>query len=658
MSAMVSARRADMRWWTKEHESDRAQCIAQVATSIWKDQTMVRQEMLRAARLYGSIPLLGLSPRLYRRRNVSTRRSKLALNVVKSVSDTYVAMLTDDKPKVTYTTNGGNHDLQQRAMLLTQFTDGIFFDTDVHDTAGQLALDCALFGVGVLKPIIQWNGRDEEPENDVKAEEAAEAESEEEKENDSVREQPRIAFDRVQPWRILIDETEAYSGNPKTLYEITYIDRLALMEEYPKHADKIQSSQLRDFDEWGSESGTFTDTITDDIAVIEAWHLPRTGRSGDGRHTIICGGVILFDEEFDQRDFPHEFLYRLRPAFGGVWGDALAAELEGIQLEINVLLQKIQRSHHLLAAGHWLVENGSDIVTGQLDNQIGSVVRYRGVPPQLLTVQAVAPDVYQQLDRLYERAFEIVGISQQVAQGQKPAGLNSGKAMLVYADVVSKRFQPSYRLFQTFFVKLARKVITLARQISDRFPEYAIKAVGPEMMQTIKWADANLEDHEFVVRPFATNELADEPAARMEIVQGLANAGYVFDKTDVLRLLDMPDLKSYMADVDSPYNWVMNLVDDILKEGDEGYQAPEPYMSREQLIDAIVRVQRAYFRAKREKVGEDKLALLRSWMNQAAEMVNTPGALKIPSPPPPPPPPGAGPPPGAPPPGMAPPMAA
>lgn len=655
--AIESAKSKDSRWWSDAHKEDRAHCVMSVAGRIWTDQTMVRDEMLRNARLYGSVPLLGLSPRLYRRRATNTRRSKLALNVIKSVSDTYVAMLTDDQPRVTYQTNDGDWGLQQRAQRLEQFTDGIFFDADVYDLTPQLALDTCVCGIGILKPHIEWNGYDEDPE-DPESEDKA-AKSRDDGEGQEAEDQPRIVFDRIHPWRLLRDDQEWFNGKGRTQYEITYVDRLALMEEYPDKANEIADAGTGQFDEWGSDATSFGDVEDDDVCIVEAWRLPRTKRSGDGLHVIVCGETVLFEEPWRQTDFPHECLYRLRPPFGGAMGESLASELEGIQFEINVLLQKIQRAHHLLAAGHWIIENGSEIATGTIDNQIGSIIRYKGTPPELKVVQAVAPDVYQQLDRLYGRAFEIVGISQQSAQGQKPAGLNSGKALLVYADIVSKRFQPSYRLYQHFMVRLGRKIITMAREIGERYPDYTVKATGPDMKAAVKWADANMDDTEFTMRPYATNEIAEEPAGKMEIIQGLANSGYIMDKPDVMRLLNIPDLKSYQSLSDATYDWTMSVIDGMLTHGE--YTVPEPFMTKSQMIDAIGRVQRAYFKASREKVPEDKLRMMRDWMTQATEMV-TSGQLKLPEPAPPPmPAPGMAPP-GMPPQGgpppMAPPMAA
>jgi hypothetical protein len=629
-AAIEAAKARDQRWWTDAHEEDRAECIRKCASQIWEDQTASRQEMLRAARLYGSIPLLGLAPKLYRRQAISTRRSKLALNVIKSVNDTYVAMITDEQPRVTFQTTGADWTLQQRAQRLEQFNDGILFDTDFYDLATQLHLDVGLFGVAFLKPHIEWNGWDE-PRNDN---------------DEKDREQPRIVYERTHAWRLLRDDREWYSGKGRTQYELNYVDMLGLMEEFPDRAADIAVARgAKDFDEWGDASVSFADVEAEDVCVIEAWHTARTKQSGDGYHVIMVGDTILFEESWNETEMPHEALYRLRPAFGGIWGESLAAELEGIQFEINVLLQKIQRAHHLLAAGHWLVENGSDIATGTIDNQIGSIIRYRGIPPELKVVESVAPDVYAQLDRLYNRAFEIVGVAQMEAQGQAPPQLKSGEALLRYSQIVSKRFQPPSRLYQHFVVRLARRNIALARQIAEVYPDYALKATGPKMMADVKWADVELEEYQFLIKPYATNELAEEPSGKLEILQGLANSGYVPSKADVARMFaGHLDLESYTSFIDATYDWTMMVIESIVNKGE--YIEPEPFLTKSQMIDAISRFQGAYFQAIGKKVPEERLRMLGDWMVAATEMVNS-GALKLPEPPPPPPPPGmAAPPPG------------
>ena len=100
---------------------------------------------------------------------------------------------------------------------------------------------------------------------------------------------------------------------------------------------------------------------------------------------------------------------------------------------------------------------------------------------------------------------------------------------------------------------------------------------------------------------------------------------------DGRRLLDLPDLEEYESYEDASYNVIMQSIGKIINDGD--YQAPDKYMD---LGDAIRRCQMAYLKARSNKVPEDRLGLLRRWMDQCN------GLIPKPPPPPMPPPPGPG----------------
>jgi hypothetical protein len=610
-------------------EDRRAQAIYDSASRIWRSHEPTRNAMFSAWRLYSNQPLMGLSPRLYKQRAPTATGERLSFNVVKSVTDSYVALLTKDEPKITFQTAGADYGLQRKADRLETFVDGIYYDADFYETASLVALDSALFGLGIVKIFA-----DEDEDDD-----------------------PHIRIERVFPWELICDAEEATWGKPPTVYQIRYVDRLALMEEYPEQASEILSKapKAASFDSSMSPTNE-DDTLSDLVIVIEAWHVARKGQ--EGRHCITTGDVLLVDEEYSRKCFPFEILYRLKPTIG-IWGSSLAEELKPIQREMNVLLDKIRRSHHLLAAGHWLVENSSQINTNTMNNQIGSIVRYRGIPPQFLAVQAVAPDVYAHLDRLYSRAYEIIGISPLAAQSQIPANLQgSGKALLVYADVQSQRFQPSYREYQHWFRRIARQVITVAREISDAHPSFEVRAAGRSTMSVVRWADASLRDAEFTLKMAPTNKFADDPAGVLKQIQEFANSG-MMNPQDAARLLsEHPDFEAWAAQINAPYDLVMSLVERMIDQGE--YVGPEPFMplNPPDGNGAIKWVQFAYLKAKLDGVPEERLDLLRRWLTEAHDMASPP-----PSPPAnengaPPPPGQAAPPPPPGPPGPPPPMAA
>ena len=603
--------RTDARWWLPKFKDKRYQQLGDVVTRIWTQQSYRRDLHLRAARLYGNLPILGLGPRAYARKALAGTTNMLAFNVVKSCCDAYTAKVTKDRPKVTFLTSGGDWDLQQKARGLERFIDGQFYETQLYELAPTFVLDSAVYGNGIVH---LYTDRKDGKEC--------------------------ICAERVFPWEILVDDEEAQTGAPYNLYRRKYIDRVVLEDMFPEKVTEIAQAKREDngVDEWGYDS------TADQVLVTEAFHLKSGDDATDGMHVITISNATLFEERYDKAYFPYIAL-RKQPSLIGWWAPGLAKELEGIQLELNILLRKIQRSHHLLAAGHWLVQKGS-VNKQKLDNEIGSIIEYTGVPPQLAVGMTVSPDVYQHLDRLYQKAYEITGISQLQAQGLKPAGLDSGEAQRVYLDIQTERFQVSIHLYQHFYLEVARQMLDLARELSARNPSFGVRAMegaNRRQMAKIVFRETFLEEEEYLLQLFPTNALSKEPAARIAEVQSLANAGWMAPR-EAKRLLAFPDLEEAQNMSDASYRLVMDICADIRTRGE--YTGPEPFLD---LKEALPLVQQQYLLAKRDGVPEERLEMFRTWLEQADAMKQRAdkGAMP-PAPPPSAMPPG---PPGAPPPG-------
>ncbi len=607
---VVSTRAGDSRWWLPIYEDDRAIHLNDVAVRLWRGLQSQRDDYERDLSLYTSRRVGGLSPRMYRTRatQMTQRSAPVGLPIITPIVDTYTAMITKDRPKVCFETSGGDDTLQRRAKRLTKFIDGIFYDTNLYETANAVARDSAVFGMGVVKIYrTVVNGK------------------------------PKIKIERIHPEEVMIDEEDAYYGDPQTMYQVKWVDKRALEFAFPDRAEEIdQASSSAFMDASTTETYAMANARQTKCVTIEAWHLPSDpGPDGskDGRHVLCVGNVALIDEEWDgTQGFPFEFVYRKPPVYG-IWGESLPNELRSIQYEINMLMFIIHRSNKM-AVGHWMVEENARVNTNELNDKTAGIIRYTGSEPHWQVGQSAAPDVYTQLDRLWERGFEVIGVSQQTSAGSIPAGIKSGKAMLVYADIQAQRFQPSYRAYQHFFLRIARQIIHLSRDIEKTDPGFEVKATGTkQMMKTVKWADANLEDEEFTLQMAATNKLADDPAAKLEVVQNMINAGMISPE-DGKRLLDLPDLEAFNEREDAPYNYVMKCVDRIVEDGD--YHGPEPYMGP-YLQQAIHIMQYSYLNGRIDGVPDDRLELMRRWIDEASSI------LVPPQPPAPPPQPGAGP---------------
>jgi hypothetical protein len=578
----------DVQWWLDENEDRRASIVCEVAERLWADQRMTREGMLRAARMYGSLPMMGLSPRLYRQRTM-TRGRRLALNIIKSVVNTYTAMVTKDRPKVSFVTSGADDSVQRKAKRLEKFVDGTLYDQSLHIQAYQCVRDSALFTFGIVKFFKDMS----EPKR------------------------PRVGIERTLPWEWLFDDQEAADGKPPNGYHVKFMDRRALARENPKLTGKIMMASAGGFDDIGESVDQVN--LVEWCVVVESWHLPPNSET-PGRHVIAVVGVDepIVDEEWTWPRFPAEILYRERPV-QGVHGESLADELAPIQVEISRMLMSIQRAQ-MYAVGHWLVEENANVNTNAIDDVTASIIRYRGTPPRYEAVNAVAGDVYAHLDRLWGRGFEVVGVPQMNAAGEKPAGIDSGKGLLVYAEVTSTRFKPCYAEYQDWYMRIAQQIIHLAAEIADDCPDFSVKAPG-KMMDAVKWADVHLREEEYVLAMYPTNKLADEPAARLSQVQQMLNTGMIPDKRTGRRLLDMPDLDAFSSSEDVAYDNIQEAMTRILEKAE--YFPPESYMGGDGLRDALKIAQQTYLKTRMQVLPDRdrKLRMLQLYMDKCAELI-------------------------------------
>lgn len=617
----------DKRWWSEKYAKprERAQCVISLVAQLYRDAEPYRQGCYRWAGLYANDPYLAtqmsFSPRSRNFTQANNRPAPLALNAVKAVSDTYVAMVTADRPKVSVVTDDGDWDLQQKASNLEKFIKGVFNENDIYRTANLVNYDVVRMGTGIVKI------SDERPKK------------------------THIRIERVSPTEVLVDPDDAIYGDPQCIYQVKRVDKLVLQELYPKLARELDSG-AGDLAVLANGS-THLATGGDYVLVVEAWRR-KTAEDMPGLHVICSGSVTLFEEEWDRDSFPFEFLYRQQPS-EGMWGISLGQELSGLQLAVNKLLRDIQRAQNLVV-GHYLIENSTEVNTGTISDRIGGFIRYRGTAPEYVAPPPVPDQTINYLQQLWQRCFETIGISQQSAQSQKPAGLNSGKALLVYADIQSQRFKPSYQEYQHFFIRLGRQIIATARDMDDTF---YVKAAGRGVMKAVSWADTGgLEESEFELMLEPTNALADDPAARTQQVTDWMVAKLITDKQG-RRLMDNPDLDALNSLENASYDLVMKIQHQILSGGE--YLGPEPFMDLgtpagpqgpAQPGEAIQLMQLGYLKAKIAGCPEERLELLDRWITQAffilqnhsAPLVapNVPAGQQPPGvPAPPPPPPGA-----------------
>lgn len=566
-----------MEWWKGDEGSYHENIFAYVG-HLDRDQSYKSADNLRYMRLYGNYEMLGLDSYSYTRVETSYNVThRVTLNIVQSMIDTIISKMSKNKPKPSFLTDGGDWSLQQKAKKLTKFCEGLYSSCDYYTKAVQAQRDACIFGTGCLK-IFKQDGN--------------------------------IKIERVFIDEIKVDDREAFYSDPRQIHQVKFVHKSVLSEMFPDHVGKIEDAGNQT-NEYMTHSSQELENL---IRVVESWHLPSGPNANDGKHTITIHNATLFSEKYEKSYFPFVF-FRWAEKPIGFWGLGVAEQLQGLQLEINKILRTIQVSMHLVSIPKILVEASSKIVTAHLNNKIGGIIKYAGTPPKYEPLGGVPSELFTHLDRLYERAYEIVGVSQLAAQSQKPGGLDSGKALREFNDIESERFLEIGQRYEKASIQAAKIMIDMARDIYKDDGEFKVQVKGKKFIETIDWSEVDMDDDKFMMDVFPTSALSNTPAGRIQDVQELLQAGFI-SKEEGLKLLDFPDLESSMSLLNAGLEDIDMMIEKMMDDGD--YTTPEPYQNLEM---GIKRCQQAYLKYRSQGAPDSRLELLRRWMEDAQALL-------------------------------------
>jgi hypothetical protein len=541
-------------------------------------QSYRNADNIKNMRLYGNFDILGIDAYNYMRVESSFNLThRVTLNIIQSMIDTVVSKITKNKPKPTFLTDGADWDLQQRAKKLTKYCEGIFYSSHLYREATKAFIDGCIFGTGFVKFFVR--------DNEIKCE--------------------RVLADEIK-----IDDSESFYGQPRTMHQVKFIHKDILKRLFPGNDSFIDESST--FETEYSINKYYKNKQM--VYVAESWHLASSDSADDGKHTICIANKTLFVEKYSKQYFPFiSFRWSERPV--GFWGQGLAEQLTGLQLEINKILKTIQVSMHLVSVPKLLVEASAKIVTAHLNNKIGGIIKYAGTPPTYAPMGGIPPELFSHLDRLYQRAYEIAGISQLSAQSSKPSGLNSGKALREFNDIETERFMMVGQRYEQAFLDAAEIILDMAKDIYNETGEFTVKVKGQSFVETINWEDVDLENDKYMMSVFPTSALAATPSARLQDVTDLMQAGFI-SKEDGMKLLDFPDLKSVTNLYNAAVEDIERTIDKMMSEGE--YMPPETYQNLEL---GVQKMQSAYLLFKAQNAPEENLELIRRWIEDANGLI-------------------------------------
>lgn len=576
------------KWWKANSKRELCEQLLSTVTFLKEQQQYRYRQAAIYARLYGNMPLFNFAGSNLNKMSTTSSLpiDRPTMNVVQSCIDTLVSRVTQSRPRPIFLTDNADYKERNIAKQMNNFINGELYQTEAYQMAELLLRDAAVLGNGCVKIY----------ENSDK----------------------RVALDRVLLTELLVDPNDALYGDPRQLFQLKLIDRAMLKDLFPEVRSDIEKAEQA----FPDNSADSQKTIADQVMIVEAWRLPSSKESGDGRHTIACTSGIIFDEEFTKNCFPFVFL-PYSPRLMGFWGQGLAEQLMGTQTEINKLLITISQSINLVGVPRVFVEDGSKVVKAHLNNQIGSIVTYRGTKPQYEVAPCVPQELYAQLERLVQYAYQQSGVSALSAAAQKPAGLNSGEAIRNYDDLQSDRFAALNRRYNNVFIELSYQIVDKAKDIAERDGSYATVYPNKDGTKEIDLPKAEmLEDP--VIQCYDSSSLPRDPAGRLQKVAEMMQAGLVSPQ-EGRRMLDFPDIEQVDKLANASEERILQVLDDIVESGT--YLPPDPMMNLALAEELVVQYYNLYVPAKLE---ESKAEKLRNFFTQIQ-------ALKQASMPPPPP---------------------
>ena len=568
----------NFKWWNAGSKKELASQVLDTAIFLKEQQSYRLRQADIFAKMYGNFPLHTSAGTTLGKMSINNALpvDRPTMNVIQSAIDTLTSRITQSRPRPVFLTDNSDYKQRNLAKQLNQFIQGELFQTKAYQLGEFLLRDASVFGTGCVKVY---------------------------EDNDN-----RVALDRVLDVDLLTDPNDSFMGAPRQLHQFCLVDRDVLIEKVPRYKSDIEKAE----NAYITNQETAR-SVSDQVMVVESWHLPSGKIAKDGMHTIVCSEGILFEESWTKDKFPFGFL-RSSPRVMGMWGQGTAERLFGTQYEINKLLITISNSINLVGVPRVFVEEGSKIVKSHLNNNVGSIVFYRGIKPSYEVAPCVPAELYDQLQRLINYAYQQEGISQLAASSQKPQGLNSGVAMREYDDLQTDRFAALSKRYDNLFVDLAYQIIDLSKDIAERDGKYQTVYPNKDGTKEIDLPAAKLLDDPFVIQCYDASSLPRDPAGRLAKVTELMQAGLISPE-EGRRLLDYPDLEQNNKLATSKEERIMKDLDDIIETGK--YNPPDQFTDLLKADELCTQYINLYSTAKLE---DEKIQKLKDYFTQVQDL--------------------------------------
>lgn len=503
----------------------------------------------------------------------NSSNSRMTLNVIQSAVDAATAMIAKSKPKPEFITDGAkNYSTKVKAKKATKYVEGVFEEAKIYDKGKRAFNSSGVFGTGAIKLFPSDN---------------------------------KISAEWVYIEEILVDDLEGMHQTPQQIHQRKFMQRNEIIAAFPKYAEKIAATPA-------IAAGGATFSTADLIPVIESWHLPSGKKSKDGLHTICVENCTLLSEEYAKDYFPIFFLRWANQTLG-FWGRGICHETWKLQLELDTLLRLAQQSMRLVGGPIIAVEAGSNIAEDHItSNRVAKIVEFSTSPPTYLIPPTLQPEIFQHIQFLKQAIFDIAGVSQAHATGQKDPTLKSAIAQREALDQATSRFEIISQAYDDLFIDMAKAIIDMSADLDN--PSVLVSEKGKSKRLSFK--DIKMDVDEYKIQVFPISGLPSTPEGRMDKLTEWAQAGYI-SREQVMDIANFPDLEEVVSLETAAYNLTQEILSNIKEYGK--YMPPGPYLD---LPTAFKMVNLEIDRSQLDGVDEDNIDLLRKWSNRVKSLMD------------------------------------
>jgi hypothetical protein len=552
------------RWWDLPSGSDRARAVFAAWQEIQTERASARQLELLHMAMYSAGNVAGEGLKAITRYQ-SRSPIILRLNICEAICDALQARVAKIRPRPRFLTDNGSWHQRKKAEIAELCMDAEFERAEMDELAPRIALDAFIVGTGGFHTYRDGTGA------------------------------PQV--ERCAPGEVAVPYFDGMLQRTRTLYRGRLVERDVVLERAARLGYSARSKVYQQIlTAPSAPSHAFSwlrsgSEQSDQVFLIDAWRMGETPK-----HVVCCGEAeILDDTLWDGKRFPIVALRWKQRQFGW-YGKGAIEEITPQQVDINLILEKIQYIlHNVSTVRYWAQAGGKIELNAQrMSNFPGELLRFHGANPPIKEVTDSIPrEMWEAIDRHESSAYKQTGISEFFAQSEKPAGLDSGEAQRVYEDVGDARMLLKGRAYEKAHLDLVRSLLDVKREIAkdplekdkERSLTVKRKRARGVTVQTFKWADFELEEESTVMSLLEQSALPGTPAGRTATVGEWLQLGLV--TTDQGKaLLDMPDIKANLSLTLSTQDSVLSAIECIAEDGE--WYAPHPMLDLQLALQLAV----------------------------------------------------------------------